>query len=205
MIELPTGELEIYFANEGPYTDSDEQEISKMVSCDKGVSWSSTICYCFPSGGMPVPIIAPDDTMYTAVEDDSDGGAIHLSLIKSEPTPGSTAITKYHSVIPAYRDLTIYAGAPYLAVLGDRILLSGQTSWDRTTSDVSVPFLAINQEGTYSAYNVIDVNPFDIPETFSGLWNSVTTLSDGSILLFTSYNNKIYMLKGKLVETTDCD
>jgi hypothetical protein len=209
IIELPTGELEIYFANEAPYTDSDEQEISRMVSYDKGDSWSSAVRYCFSSGnrdGMPVPIIAPDNKLYTAIEDNSGGGGIfNITLIENEPTAGNTDITRHYSVIPEFRSTAISTGAPYLAVLGDdRVVLTGNTAYGRTTDD-QVPFLAINQEGTYTVYDVLDDNPFEIPDGYAGVCNSVTTLSDGSILLFSNYKDKIYMMKGKLVESTDCD
>lgn len=37
---LPSGEIQLFFANEGPYTHSDEQEISLLRSYDNGYSWS---------------------------------------------------------------------------------------------------------------------------------------------------------------------
>ena len=39
-LQLPNGEIQIYFANEAPYTDSNEQEISLMRSFDDCATWT---------------------------------------------------------------------------------------------------------------------------------------------------------------------
>ena len=41
MLELPSGELQVYFADEGPYTTSNEQQISMCRSYDGGKSGKS--------------------------------------------------------------------------------------------------------------------------------------------------------------------
>src|SRR5690606_20369891 len=39
-IQLPDGEVQVYFANEFPYQETAEQEISLISSADEGASWS---------------------------------------------------------------------------------------------------------------------------------------------------------------------
>ena len=57
--QLPNGEVQVYFANEGPYTHSNEQEISMMTSVDNGKTWGGYKTVCFRAGsrdGMPVRV-----------------------------------------------------------------------------------------------------------------------------------------------------
>ena len=56
MLELPSGELQLYFADEGPYTSSNEQQISLCRSFDGGKTWSAAQKVSFRAGyrdGMP--------------------------------------------------------------------------------------------------------------------------------------------------------
>jgi Neuraminidase (sialidase) len=59
-IQLPSGEIQLYIANEGPYTQSDEQEITMFRSVDNGTTWTAGEKVSFRSGyrdGMPVPLL----------------------------------------------------------------------------------------------------------------------------------------------------
>ena len=60
-LELPDGTLQIYFANEFPYTESDEQEISMISSSDNGHTWTQDAkTVSFRKGyrdGMPVAVL----------------------------------------------------------------------------------------------------------------------------------------------------
>ena len=60
MLELPSGELQVYFADEGPYTGSNEQQISLCRSYDGGKTWSKASVVSFRAGyrdGMPSPVL----------------------------------------------------------------------------------------------------------------------------------------------------
>ncbi|MBQ4280051.1 MAG: exo-alpha-sialidase [Rikenellaceae bacterium] len=76
-IELPDGEVQLYFANEAPYTASSEQEISMCSSRDGGLSWSEAKKICFVArarDGMPVPVYdAERGEILVAIEDNSAG------------------------------------------------------------------------------------------------------------------------------------
>jgi hypothetical protein len=60
-VQLPDGEIQLFFADEGPYTHSSEQNISLLRSHDNGMSWTTTPeIVSFRAGsrdGMPVPIL----------------------------------------------------------------------------------------------------------------------------------------------------
>src|SRR5690606_915081 len=59
-IQLPNGQIQLFFANEGPYTNSSEQNISLLRSNDQGKTWTENPeIVSFRAGsrdGMPVPI-----------------------------------------------------------------------------------------------------------------------------------------------------
>jgi hypothetical protein len=50
-LQLPNGEIHIYFANEAPYTSSSEQEITLMRSFDEGKTWGQERCCMDPAEG----------------------------------------------------------------------------------------------------------------------------------------------------------
>ena len=49
-LELPSGEVQLYFANEGNFTHSGEQEISMCRSFDQGQTWSDAVRICYRAG-----------------------------------------------------------------------------------------------------------------------------------------------------------
>ena len=46
-VQLPSGEIQLFFSNEGIYTQSNEQNISLLRSTDNGVTWSHYTRNCF--------------------------------------------------------------------------------------------------------------------------------------------------------------
>ena len=77
-VQLPSGEVELFFANEAPYRTSDEQEISLLRSRDGGRTWGRPESIGFRAGhrdGMPVPL-ALADGVAVAIEDNGLGGGV---------------------------------------------------------------------------------------------------------------------------------
>ncbi len=62
-LQLPSGEIQLFFSDEGPYTNSDEQNISLLRSFDNGKTWTTKPeIVSFRKGsrdGMPVPVYLP--------------------------------------------------------------------------------------------------------------------------------------------------
>jgi hypothetical protein len=197
MIELPDGNLEIYFANENNFRDSDDQEISKLYSIDKGLKWTGPIRYTYAPGardGMPVSLVLDGVTqkVLTAIEDNSKGGHFTISILESPAVAGATAAVRLHGVVPdEMADKSIYCGAPYLARLPNGgLVLTGQTSYKRPERadplHVSVPFVAICEPNSYGKFRLLDANLFNIAPENEGLWNSVAVVDTSTVLVLTS-------------------
>jgi hypothetical protein len=76
-IQLPSGEVQLFFSNEGPYRQSDEQEITLLRSTDDGLSWNPPERVSFrphARDGTPVPLVLKDGKgLVFAVEDNGSG------------------------------------------------------------------------------------------------------------------------------------
>ena len=87
-IELPSGEVQLFFANEYPYASSDEQEITLLRSFDKGKTWSKPEAISMRKGsrdGMPVPIYLPHrKEIAVAIEDNGIRGLFKPVIVRSD-------------------------------------------------------------------------------------------------------------------------
>ena len=143
-IELPDGEIHVYFANEFPYPTTAEQEIALIRSADGGRTWSKAERASMRKGhrdGMPAPlllaggrgiVVAIEDNglsrndrfkvaiVHTTLDDHWRGGAVD-----GESPRRWSALAK-----PLPEDH--YAGAPNLRQLSNETLLSYQASADGT-------------------------------------------------------------------------
>ena len=73
-LELPSGEVQCYFANENEYTGNDDQNISMCRSFDKGKTWSDPVTICYRPGsrdGMPVPLLLKDESEIAVIIEDN--------------------------------------------------------------------------------------------------------------------------------------
>ncbi|MDB6077973.1 MAG: Non-viral sialidase [Akkermansiaceae bacterium] len=150
-LELPDGRIAVWFANEGPYRTSDEQEISVAFSADRGTSWSAAQRFSFRAGhrdGMPVPLLAPDGkSVRVAIEDNGLSGTfkpvILLAPLGSNGSfaPIDATSQRRRAALAAPLPPKAYAGAPYLRALpGGALVLSFQfaSSGDMKDSRMAV-------------------------------------------------------------------
>jgi hypothetical protein len=212
-IQLPNGEIQLFFANEGDYTHSDEQNISLLRSADNGLSWTSKPeIVSFRAGkrdGMPVPLLLKNgkDIVF-AIEDNGFTNfkpyIVRNSLKNNWASiaDGSSAGREYALADKISDEL--YAGAPYLRQLktGETIL-SYQGTEGRTNkmefADMKV-VVGDDEARNFSRKSA----PFIIPENKSCLWNSLCVLNDNTIIAVTSTNaysdhTEVWMVKGHLV------
>jgi predicted RNA-binding protein with RPS1 domain len=86
-MQLPDGEIQLYFANEFPYKTTSEQEISMMHSKDNAESWGKAEKISFSAGsrdGMPVPIYLPHSKeIAVAIEDNGIRGRFKPVIVRS--------------------------------------------------------------------------------------------------------------------------
>jgi hypothetical protein len=213
-IQLPSGEIQLFFSNEGIYTKSNEQNISIFRSKDNGLSWTKqTEIVSFRPGhrdGMPVPIILKGKNEIVFSIEDNAGASFKPSIIRNsinqnwQKTVGADDAERTYALTPKLPD-TVYAGAPYLRQLhsGETILSYQSTfnrghNWEQSCMQVAL--------GNSDASDFVGVpTPFDIPLNKQGLWNSLCVLNDDTVIAITSTNafgdkTEVWMIKGRLIK-----
>ena len=212
-IQLPGGEVQLFFSNEGVYTNSNEQNISIFRSHDNGLTWTTLPqIVSFRSGkrdGMPVPVLSIDkNEILCSIEDNVVGqfkpSIIRASLKDNWRTLNNGKGDNRNRALKEKLSNDIYAGAPYLRQLttGETILSYQSTegrnkNWTNACMNVVVG----DAKGKNFAGKTI---PFDVPVDKSGLWNSLCILDDNTIIALTSTNafalgaTEVWMIKGHI-------
>ena len=186
MVRLPDDRIHLYFANESPYRNSAEQEISLAVSEDQGATWSPPRTIGFRPGGrdgMPVPLLLPERReLVVAIEDRAPGRKLQPAILRTAlaapwPEPvGADGSHRWTAIDPPLAP-DVYAGAPYLARLPDgRTLLACQSDAGRAESQMVV-YLGDPEARNFHSSSV----PFDVPSDSSARWNSLYVAEDGLI------------------------
>ncbi len=130
-LQLPSGEVQLFFADESPYTNSNEQQISLLRSFDNGRSWTKPRAVSFRAkerDGMPVPVQLRSGDIVLAIEDSGLSGTFKPSIVRTtrgdnwqSGAVGGDSPNRYGALATPLA-LRVYAGAPYL-----RVLSSGET------------------------------------------------------------------------------
>ncbi len=215
--QLPDGEVQLFFSNEGIYTSSDEQNISVLRSNDNGNNWTAEPeIVGFRQGrrdGMPAPLVLEDKgEIIVAIEDNKVGqfkpGIYHEKITENWTNGYVTADDvrrDYHPLEDPF-DEAVYAGGPYLARLKTgEVLLSYQSTWNRSDIwDRSCQHIEIGDDSGRQFKN--RSVPFKIPLSKWGLWNSVSVIEDGTVpVAITSTNaysyssTEVWMIKGHVI------
>jgi hypothetical protein len=218
-IQLPSGEIQLFIANEGPYTSSNEQEITMFRSEDNGASWYEGEKVSFRDGhrdGMPVPLILEDQQEIIFVIEDNGisptefkPALIRTSLTdnwNNAPVTGKSPHREQpfdkFNLIPGYK----YAGAPYIRKLkSGEVIMSYQSNefrsdnvWDRSDMIVSIG----NNEGRI--FNRKS-KPFYFTDPLkSCLWNSLAIIDEKTVVAVGSTNaygnnTEVWMIKGHIL------
>lgn len=217
-LQLPDGEVQIYFANEAPYTESSEQEISLMRSYDNGDTWSPAEKVSFRAdsrNGMAVPIYLPHSKeIAVAIEDNGIRGRFKPVIVRTRNNwvDGFVAATderREEALTPdcAVHD-TIYAGAPYLIRLGkNHTLLSVQSTEGRKGRNEQFANMQV-YVGDRDARNFCNRStPMpNLSENGSVLWNSLTQIDEETVIAVMSVSGMgrgksgVWTARGKIVE-----
>lgn len=194
MLELPSGELQCYFADESIFPNSSEQRIAMMSSWDKGLTWSEPRTISFRAGhrdGMPVPLLLADGkTIAVAIEDNGAGGTQFRQMIVRTDTADNwrsgyvtgTDTRRNDCYSTTLVPKSCNAAAPYITMLPEtgEIVESFQGNVDGRSRDDQDMFISI---GTADARNFVDLEqPFHTPLSSARHWNSCTALKDGRVL-----------------------
>jgi hypothetical protein len=210
-LQLPNGELQVYFANEAPFTTSDEQNISMLSSPDNGKTWTKdpkTVSFrANRRDGMPVALLV-DDEILVSVEDnniDQFKPYIVRSTVSnnwSSPVLANSPNREY--ALKAKMPDAVYAGAPYIMrVPTGEVILSYQTTsgrssnWEMSTMEVAV--------GDKRGRNFEKLTrPFDVPLTREAKWNSISLWDENTIVAaattsFRSANCEVWIINGHII------
>lgn len=210
-LQLPDSELQVYFANEAPFTASSEQNISMLSSLDNGKTWTKelkTVSFrADRRDGMPVALIV-DNEILVAVEDNNINQfkpyIVHSTLTDNwnSPVLANSSCREYALKTPLPD--AVYAGAPYLmrAPSGE-VILSYQTTagrssnWELSTMEVAV--------GDKKGRNFEKLTrPFDVPLTRESKWNSISLWDNQTIVAaattnFLSSNCEVWIITGHII------
>ena len=216
-IQLPSGEVILFFSNEGIYKTTNEQDISVFRSADNGLTWTETPqIVSFTKGsrdGMPVPVLSADKKSILFSIEDNGSGQFKPAIIKTDISNNVINIingsdkNRWLAVADPLPD-TVYAGAPYLRRLSSgETILSFQSTENRTGDwKHACMVVAVGDVDGKNFYN--KSTPFKVPLNKQGLWNSLCVLDDDTIIALTSTNAfsernpEVWMIRGRLVNKT---
>ena len=205
LLELPSGELQLYFSNEGIYTQSNEQNISLCRSFDGGVTWGDPEIVSFRNGyrdGMPCPVLLKDNSQIVLTIEDNGWPGVgdffpttvrcpldvnwHNYLVNGDSP--NRAKTLDFAFCP-----NATGGAPYLRVLpwGETVM-SYQSAYGRD-GRLSM-YVAL---GDAEARNFRSLqHPFKVENTHTVMWNSLCVADTGIVIAVGGVGNRIEMIKG---------
>jgi hypothetical protein len=214
-IQMPDGEIRLFFADEGAYRETSEQNISMLRSRDGGLTWTKKpeVVSFSPGGrdGMPSPLLLQNGEVVVAIEDngwiDSFKPAIIRTRISDSHTTTVGAVSPHRH--PALREsigIKTYAGAPYLRQLstGETLLSYQGTEGRRNNRLRSAEMKVAIGNAEAKAFSHTSA-PFPIPKNKFGLWNSLTVLDDDTVVAVTSTNafslfqSEVWMIKGRVI------
>lgn len=199
MLQLPSGELQIYFANEY-YMPNNSQKISMRRSYDNGKTWKvdETVCYRDNTrDGMPVPVYLQDEKgIALIIEDNGLNGTFKPVIIHTTDNWASGSVSgssgSRWSALRSDEQLAsdIYAGAPYIIQLGSgETLISTQSGEGRDEQGSENHALMQVYVGNGDAKDFIARStPFPFPNnaTPKVLWNSLCQIDDETVMAVSS-------------------
>lgn len=221
MVQRSSGEVQLFFANEKPYGDNNDQEISMVTSTNNGESWSDPKTVSYREGhrdGMPAPLILEDGGIAVAIEDngiESDQFKPTIVWSSKEVNWEGDAVDgdsdRRWQALKAKEQLpgSEYGGAPYLSQLNNDItLLSFQSTENRPDDwengiEKATMVVAIGDEKAQNFSRKSE--PFRIPEDKQALWNSLFVKNDTTVTALTSTNafdaqTAVYMKDGYVIK-----
>ena len=200
-IQLATGEIQLFFANEFPYKDSDEQEITLLRSCDNGKTWSKPKPISFRVGhrdGMPVPCVLKDESIVCAIEDNGLSPMFHPMIVHTtdnwnEPFASGSSPRRWRAV---EKPIDVeWGGAPYIRQMpSGETILSFQSSVGRARPQMVV-YVGDENARNFGGRSV----PFEVPKNKGGWWGSLFIKDDHTITAISSCNGGVWAIDGKVL------
>ncbi len=213
-LELPSGEVQCYFANENEYTGNDDQNISMCRSFDKGKTWSDPVTICYRPGsrdGMPVPLLLKDESeIAVIIEDNGWPGRGNFAATTVRNTLQDNWTKGYIGAVSPFRKMIfetippvgIVSAAPYIRKLpwGETVA-SYQSNENRNSLDLQHFDMQV-LVGDERAQNFKAKSaPFSLGSDKHSIWNSVSVIDTGIVVALGSIGvpngrNDVVMIKG---------
>lgn len=196
MLQLPSGEVQLYFSNESPYRQSNEQEITMLRSQDGGETWYDTVRTSFRPhwrDGMMVPMLLQNKKGIVYAIEDLTAFNFHPAIIYTSlddnwksgtVMPGSS---KRWWALKKRAGAFVYQGAPYLAQFP-----SGETILSIQSSQGMLNFKGRSKMQVFigddeAKHFTNKTKPFsNLPSKATAMWNSVTVQSDDEVIAVSS-------------------
>ena len=205
-LEMPDGEVHLYFADETPYTNNDDQRIAICRSNDKGVTWTAPKTVAYHSGsrdGMPSAVILDNDSIALCFENPGWPGVgdfiptIAVCAVKDNwkrfvPYPSTN---RWQAINRDYVAAQVKGGAPYIRKLpwGETVL-SHQTHYNGKYE--MMVYVGDEKAQSFKAMS----NPFKTSANEDYMWNSVSVIDTGVVVAVGNLvGGGVYMEKGYAV------
>ena len=181
-VQLPSGEIQVFFADESRFPDTAEQEIARVRSSDGGTTWGRPERVSLRAGhrdGMPAPLVlAGGRGVVVAIEDDGlSGGRFKPVIIATAPAKnGHSGVIGGDSpnrwgALEEPLDPGWYAGAPCLRQLpSGATLLSYQESTDGTLRRCRMAVCIGDRDGRHFTHKTY---PLPLGLRGNQVWNSL--------------------------------
>lgn len=205
-LQLPSGEVQLYFADESPFIHNGDQQISLCRSFDGGLTWTDPKRVSYRSGyrdGMPVPVLLSDQkNIVVAIEDNGweDVGDFVPTTVRT-PLSNNWRGSTYVSGSSSLRNRSINhnycpvakGGAPYLRVLPNgETVLSHQSKYGDGDNMKMYVYVGNKQAKDFKAMS----RPFYQGTTKGSWWNSLAVIDTGIVVAVGGLDGKIAIAKG---------
>ena len=215
-VQLPSSEVLLFFANENPYRDTAEQEISLMRSADRGVTWSAARWFAFRRGkrdGMPSPaLLADGKALVVAIEDEGPRQRQKLqpTILRWSPHDAEASLPiggddpRRRSVLGDTIAADVYAGALFLRVLpGNATILSCHSDDGGRRAPQMVVYVGDADAGGFGHRSV----PFALPGDVGGMWNALFVKDAATVTALTSSRidgrRGVWAVDGRVIREAD--
>ncbi|HAK94187.1 MAG TPA: exo-alpha-sialidase [Planctomycetes bacterium] len=208
-VALPSGEIQLFFANEGPYRATSEQEITLLRSGDRGTTWTPPATVSFRKGcrdGMPVPLVlAGGKGIVIAIEDNGLGGAFKPAIVHTPASqnwygePAGGASPRRRGALRHPLPPEVYAGAPYIRQMpGGETVLSCQSDEGGRARPQMVVYVGDAAARNFDGRSV----PFEQPPDKGAYWGSLFVKDAATVTAVASLRGGgVRAIDGRLGET----